>query len=672
MKITLSFLLILLLLEPVSSEEVKSRITINILSKHTRQIEEGSLKYLSFRFPDGSLLFNEITGEKSPVNRAELRHVRGKWILAGDTVTLEEPFTIQVKHDSSETLQVSFTGEVRNYPLPLLISSQDNSIIITVTETIQNYAVDSAWAEYGGKNADKREALAALAHIIRARSLERLHNPVHSGYHFCDLTHCQVYTGKTCRPVVLDREWQIDWKVIQKSLFFHSRCGGHTTGTCVFNGSNTGFSGVNDILYRFGLTLCGEYRWQRSMSLSELAEIIYSERHKKIYSLRRERCRVRLETGNGMLNIAPETFRLRINRVRGWNFIKSNNYTITEKQVNRRQEYIFSGKGLGHGVGFCQHGALELSRRGYNRFDILHHYFPNIKFILINEKVRTTPNLSWCIFDIKSGDVVESFSSDLTQRFLPPGSLFKLFVAVYLANRRQDIFNSYTYTCRGFEKNIPGIAHCWYRKGHGKFSLSEALPHSCNLYFGSLYDQIDYRDFKSFMDDFLKKQHISMTLPDTVNSEEWASMLSGLDFSLNISVKELITLTRALALNDLVPDDADSSTVLVPWYYWNSIINSLKRTIQTGTVSGKVKKYGLPENYMPLQEKLYPKIDEREFHDFWGKTSTVIDGTNQPIGYGIFLGVKDDIGVITILRKGNGHLAGKWAMVLLHEYTKAH
>ena len=38
--------------------------------------------------------------------------------------------------------------------------------------------------------------------------------------------------------------------------------------------------------------------------------------------------------------------------------------------------YIFKGRGLGHGVGMCQEGAIRLSRLGLSHEEILQFYFP--------------------------------------------------------------------------------------------------------------------------------------------------------------------------------------------------------------------------------------------------------------------------------------------------------
>ncbi|MCB9092784.1 MAG: SpoIID/LytB domain-containing protein [Halobacteriovoraceae bacterium] len=62
-----------------------------------------------------------------------------------------------------------------------------------------------------------------------------------------------------------------------------------------------------------------------------------------------------------------------LRKIAGRNLIPSNNYTISVEG----DQVHFRGRGLGHGVGLCQLGALELARRGYSYRDILSYYFPN-------------------------------------------------------------------------------------------------------------------------------------------------------------------------------------------------------------------------------------------------------------------------------------------------------
>jgi len=62
-------------------------------------------------------------------------------------------------------------------------------------------------------------------------------------------------------------------------------------------------------------------------------------------------------------------------RLLGWNVVKSNLFSVVEK--NGR--FIFTGRGLGHGTGLCQYGAAGLARGGYPWRQILHFYYPGAR-----------------------------------------------------------------------------------------------------------------------------------------------------------------------------------------------------------------------------------------------------------------------------------------------------
>ena len=60
--------------------------------------------------------------------------------------------------------------------------------------------------------------------------------------------------------------------------------------------------------------------------------------------------------------------------------VPSNNFKLTlEAQGKLGPRLRLRGDGLGHGVGMCQLGALELADRGWSFKKILAHYFPKHK-----------------------------------------------------------------------------------------------------------------------------------------------------------------------------------------------------------------------------------------------------------------------------------------------------
>jgi stage II sporulation protein D len=70
-------------------------------------------------------------------------------------------------------------------------------------------------------------------------------------------------------------------------------------------------------------------------------------------------------------------YTLRGFRIRTALGIRETNFTVdrTFTATGQVDEYIFSGKGWGHGVGLCQVGAYGMAVRGKNYEEILRHYY---------------------------------------------------------------------------------------------------------------------------------------------------------------------------------------------------------------------------------------------------------------------------------------------------------
>ena len=69
----------------------------------------------------------------------------------------------------------------------------------------------------------------------------------------------------------------------------------------------------------------------------------------------------------GTKRVRGDNFR----RALGYSSLKSTKFTVTYNSPN----YIFSGKGYGHGVGMCQRGAIGMANAGKKYDEIIKHYF---------------------------------------------------------------------------------------------------------------------------------------------------------------------------------------------------------------------------------------------------------------------------------------------------------
>lgn len=681
---TAIFLLLLLLLPGGGagrSEGYQSpgmSVKISILSKQMRLIrekEEGSLVFYSYK---PFSLYDLSTGNHYNTRSIKLTYEQGLWKIYLDEIQFMGEYNILVKKTGKTGLfKIRIGNKLRRYPLPLSITRGRRDPRITVTESIARYSFDSAAAEYGGWSPCEYEAVDALTRIIAARSMMGLKNPRHKGYHFCDLTHCQVYRGRTGRKrsamAPFFGRWRIDLKSLKNPLLFHSSCGGMTFGPELFTSKpHYKYKGIKDILYRENILLCvtGSSYWKRTLLVDEVFRILklescFPERGRDLLDYDRTNLRVKVRCGERRMSYPPENFRIRINRVKGWNFLKSNNYTV--ERGKGPGQLIFKGYGLGHGSGFCQVGALELSRKGYSASEIIQHYYPDLKLVSLTGEDDRSYNISYALFDLFTGRTKVVTSPSLMNRKFPPGSLWKLVTSLYLARERQDLLRDYRYYCTGKRGDNPHLPErCWKRGGHGNLDFKSALSGSCNLYFASLFRVINFRRYREFVEGLFRDLHITAKIPGIKTREEKARFLAGLDFRISFGIKDLIKIVSLVQ-----PVESNNRRVRkirnsIPLSARNSIMEALYGTLINGTAAFDREREnpGQMKNRLIFSKKNTELINEK-CDGIWGKTSTVIDGTNRPESYGIFLGAYETEGIILFLKNSSGHNAAKWGKILL-------
>jgi stage II sporulation protein D len=80
--------------------------------------------------------------------------------------------------------------------------------------------------------------------------------------------------------------------------------------------------------------------------------------------------------GDKIRRLSSQEFRMSL----GWTRVKS---TLIESIKFVGQNVEIKGRGFGHGVGLCQHGALGMAKEGKRFQEILSHYYPKTKLASI-------------------------------------------------------------------------------------------------------------------------------------------------------------------------------------------------------------------------------------------------------------------------------------------------
>lgn len=234
------------------------------------------------------------------------------------------------------------------------------------------------------------EAQKAQAVLIRSYALAHRGRHAEEGFDFCDLTHCQVYSGAEVSSGIREEAVRATRSLVMShegkpiEALFHSTCGGHTSANQrVFGGRPLPYlQGADDGEY---CAASPHYLWSSRIPLEKISAVLAEderlrasiplrglsvgdrEPEGRVFSLRLE--------GPRQMEISAMDFLSKIGKAVGWNQLKSNWFDLQmESGVVE-----FRGRGLGHGVGLCQWGARGMALNG-SRFDeILRHYFPGAK-----------------------------------------------------------------------------------------------------------------------------------------------------------------------------------------------------------------------------------------------------------------------------------------------------
>jgi SpoIID/LytB domain protein len=223
-------------------------------------------------------------------------------------------------------------------------------------------------------------ALEALAITARTFALANRNRHRRDGFDLCTLTHCQVLREPYAAVIAAAQATRgeiLTWHGAPANVYYTASCGGRTEHPSAV------WPGADDPPYlpvQKDDGCDGEPRWMAEIDAGDLRRALRAAGYRG-GTIRNLRVRERAKSGrvavlevSGMSpdTITGQTLRMAVGRTLGWQFLKS-----TEFDVHRSgRGYRFTGKGFGHGVGFCVIGSARRAERGATRDALLRQYFP--------------------------------------------------------------------------------------------------------------------------------------------------------------------------------------------------------------------------------------------------------------------------------------------------------
>lgn len=285
--------------------------------------------------------------------------------------------------DVSGAIRVEIRDKVtRRFNGKILVEADDTELKIVNQLPLEEYLpgvvggeLETQWSE-----AMKAQAIVARTYALKSRG-------AHGKYDFCDLTHCQDYRGmdgetsRSREAVKQTAGLVLVYKNKLADVWYHSTCGGRTSppdpvwGGCLLADAPY-LKGVDD---GENCSASQHYRWAASFTPAQIRQLEIEALDGALLDMTiTETTRIgqvksiELKTTAGTRVMSGYEFYRLVGNTLGWNMVKSVTFTIGKK--NGR--YIISGRGLGHGIGFCQWGAKGQAAGGRKFARIIKFYFP--------------------------------------------------------------------------------------------------------------------------------------------------------------------------------------------------------------------------------------------------------------------------------------------------------
>jgi stage II sporulation protein D len=369
-------------------------------------------------FADSVATYRSREGE-----RWQFREVDGGIRVEGPAGRLPTPAgTVRVASDGPAP--VSFGGKPYRGEIEIFAAGPGSLSVANVL-SVESYLRGVVPLEIGGRPVEEIEAVKAQAVAARTYAVAASGSRARGSFDVYPTVEDQVYGGIDAEEPVSDRAIEETAGVVAESggetitAYFHSSCGGRTEareeiwelpGLPYLESVRDTPGGSRDL----GLAYCRDassFTWTETWNGQEIAGLI--ERHLPAVAstpvgqpvgrvrdigitAKAPSGRVRwltVETDGGTYRVFGDRVRWLLRRPGSARILQSAWFELeVERRGGRVSKVVAQGRGFGHGVGMCQHGALGMARQGYTYDEILEHYYRGIDLVRAYEVGAEEPS----------------------------------------------------------------------------------------------------------------------------------------------------------------------------------------------------------------------------------------------------------------------------------------
>lgn len=344
--------------------------------------------------------------------RWRFRAVDGGVEVVGPTVRLPTAAgTVRIVSDGPAP--VTFDGTPYRGEIEVFAASP-GSLSVGNVLSVESYLRGVVPLEIGRRPLEELEAVKAQAVAARTYAVAASGSRARGSFDVFPTVEDQVYGG-------IEAEEPLSWRAITETAgivaehggapitaYFHANCGGRTEareeiwelpGLPYLQPVRDTPGGSRDL----GLAYCRDganFTWTETWTGQEIAGLV--ERHLPAVAstpvgqpvglvrglrvtARTPSGRVRwltVETDGGTYRVFGDRVRWLLRRPGTARILQSSWFELdVERRGGRVTKVVARGRGYGHGIGMCQHGALGMARQGYTYDEILEHYYHGIELV---------------------------------------------------------------------------------------------------------------------------------------------------------------------------------------------------------------------------------------------------------------------------------------------------
>jgi stage II sporulation protein D len=308
---------------------------------------------------------------------------------------------------------VSFDGVLYRGEIEIFATSAESLGVANVL-TVESYLRGVVPLEIGRRRPEEIEAVKAQAVAARTYAVAASGSRARGSFDVFATVEDQVYGGFDGEePVSLQAIAETEGIVAEHDgdpikAYFHSSCGGRTEARhevwelpgLPYLKSVRDTPGASRNLALAYCRDAASFTWTETWNGQEIAGLV--EQHLpavastpvggvigRVRNLRvtarTPSGRVRwltVETDGGTYRVFGDRVRWLLRRPGSTRILESAWFELdVERRGGRVTKVVAEGRGYGHGVGMCQHGALGMARQGYTYDEILGHYYPGIELV---------------------------------------------------------------------------------------------------------------------------------------------------------------------------------------------------------------------------------------------------------------------------------------------------